>query len=206
MKKTKVLKADPANPDKKIILLGAKTLKGSGLVAFPTETVYGLAANLFDRKAMDKLRKVKARPVGKPFTVHISRLGTIREMGCPITKEARILADKFWPGPLTMILKSKKGEKIGFRMPDNRIALDLIKAVKFPVVAPSANISGEAPPKSAREALKGLAGKIDILIDGGRTEVGLESTVIDLAVSPPKVLREGAIKSSAISRQLSAKS
>jgi len=193
------------NPDSKIITSAAKALRAGGLVAFPTETVYGLAANLLDKGAISELHRVKDRPKGKPFTVHIADTAIIRKMGCPVTKEAKILIDKFWPGPLTVILRSKSGEKIGFRMPDNKVALELIKKSKVPVVAPSANISGRKPPTSAPEVLADLNGKIDVVIDSGRTGLGIESTVVDLTQSPPVILREGAIKKHQIFRLLKIK-
>jgi len=203
MKKTPVLKINPNKPDKKVIRYGAKVIKKGGLVAFPTETVYGIAANLLKEKALDKLYRVKRRPRSKPFTVHIADLGSIKDMGCRIEEETKALIDEFWPGPLTIILRSENGTKIGFRMPYSKVALDLIKAAKVPVVAPSANISGKHPPKSAAEVLSQLDGKIDLLIDSGRTKVGVESTVVDLTVRPFKVLREGAIKKETISKALS---
>jgi L-threonylcarbamoyladenylate synthase len=192
-RRTKVLKVDPDNPAAGAIRRAAGLIRSGGLVAFPTETVYGIAANLSDKRAVERLREVKARDRGKPFTVHIADVGTIEEMGCVVTPGARRLIDKFWPGPLTIILKSKKGRKTGFRMPANRVALELIKAAGVPIVAPSANISGKAPPTDAEGVLKELGGMIELIVDSGPTAIGVESTVVDLAVSPPKVLREGAI-------------
>jgi L-threonylcarbamoyladenylate synthase len=189
-----VIKIDPVNPDKKKIALAAKAIREGGLVVFPTETVYGIAANLLDENAIEKLCRVKARPEGKPFTVHISDIKMILDMECPITAAAEKLMARFWPGPLTIILKSRNAGKIGFRMPANNIALELIRASGVPVVAPSANLNGKPAPVTAEEAMAGLEGKVDIVIDGGRTEVGFESTVVDLTVDPPKILREGAIK------------
>ena len=148
---------------------------------------------------------MKDRPKGKPFTVHIADTAIIKKMGCPVTKEARMLIDKFWPGPLTVILRSKGGKKIGFRMPDNKVALELIKKSKVPVVAPSANIGGRKAPTSAPDVLADLKGKIDIVIDSGRTSLGIESTVVDLTESPPVILREGAIKKDQIFRLLKIK-
>jgi L-threonylcarbamoyladenylate synthase len=193
--KVSVIKIDPANPDKDIIAVAAKVIREGGLVVFPTETVYGIAANLLDEKAMERLHRVKARPEGKPFTVHISDLEMIRDMGCAITGAAEKLMAEFWPGPLTIILRSRKTEKIGFRMPAGKAALELIRASGVPVVAPSANLSGKPAPVTAEEAMADLEGKVDMVIDGGRTNIGVESTVIDLTVSPPEILREGAIKS-----------
>ncbi|MBI5143857.1 MAG: threonylcarbamoyl-AMP synthase, partial [Candidatus Omnitrophica bacterium] len=138
LRKTLVLKITPENPAKGKIILGAKVLRGGGLVAFPTETVYGLVANLLDAEAVERLYRVKKRPKNKPFTVHVSDLAMIEKMGCTITRQARAFIDRFWPGPLTIVLKSWGNKKIGFRMPDNRIALELIRRAGVPVIAPSA--------------------------------------------------------------------
>ena len=205
MGRTVVLKVVAARPSKKIIARAAKILRSGGLVAFPTETVYGIGANLLNKKSIARLYKVKKRPGGKPFTVHIEDASLIKKLGCEITKAAKILMDRYWPGPLTLILNCKDGRKTGFRMPDNKVALKLIKGSGVPVACPSANISGKEPPTSAEGVLRQLDGKIDILLDAGPTDIGVESTVIDMTVTPPKILREGAIKASAISRQLSAK-
>ena len=193
MKETLTLKLSANKLDKEKILFGAKVLRDGGLVAFPTETVYGLGANFFNKKTITRLYRVKRRPKGKPFTVHIASADTIKKTGCVIGGEAKALIKKFWPGPLTIVLRSKSGRSVGFRMPDNEIALALIRKARVPIVTPSANISGAKPPTSAREVLKSLDGKIDILIDGGKTKIGIESTVVDLTVKPLKILREGAI-------------
>ena len=198
--KASVIKIDPANPDKKSIADAAKIVREGGLVVFPTETVYGIAANLLDEKAVERLYRVKARPEGKPFTVHISDLKMIRDMRCAITGTAEKLIIEFWPGPLTIILKTEKGQKRGFRMPANKIALELIRASGVPVIAPSANLSGKSAPTTAEEAMVDLEEKVDMVIDGGRTKVGLESTVVDLTVEPFKVLRAGAIKEEELSK------
>jgi L-threonylcarbamoyladenylate synthase len=200
--KTTVFKVDPKNPDIAAIEQAAKAIKKGHLVAFPTETVYGIAANLLSRKAVDMLYEVKKRFRDKPFTVHIADMKTVREMGCVIPKTAASAIKKFWPGPLTVILRSKYGRKIGFRMPANKVAIDLIRASKVPVIAPSANISGNTPPTDAGDVLKELSGKIDILIDSGPAEVGVESTVADFTVKPPVILREGAIKRTALMKAL----
>ncbi|MFA6320913.1 MAG: L-threonylcarbamoyladenylate synthase [Candidatus Omnitrophota bacterium] len=194
MKKTVLLKVDPEDPDVKAISKAAEVLRSGGLVAFPTETVYGLGANAMNEKAVERLCAVKARPQGKPFTVHIENIGSIEKAGCEITKEAHSLIKKYWPGPLTIILKCKNGGKTGFRMPDNVVALRLIKEAGVPVLAPSANVSGETPPTKAEDVLRQLDGKIDILLDSGKVKVGIESTVLDMTVTPPAVLRRGAIE------------
>jgi len=193
LKKTVVLNIDPEDPDKGLIGAAAKILRSGGLVAFPTETVYGLGADLLNKKAIARLRKVKDRPEGKPFTVHIASASYIKRLGCRITRPGKILIAKYWPGPLTLILSGPDGLKTGFRMPDNKTALSLIKKAGVPVVAPSANISGKIPPTTGADVLRQLDGKIDLLLDAGPTDVGIESTVIDMTVTPPRILRQGAI-------------
>jgi len=197
-----VIKIDPANPDKRLIASAAKVIKEGGLVVFPTETVYGIAANLLDKSAVARLYKVKMRPEGKPFTVHISDQNMIKDMGCLVTEVAEKLISKFWPGPLTIILASKTGGNIGFRMPANKIALELIKTSGVPIIAPSANLSGKIPPVTAAQALIGLEDKVDMIIDGGGTDVGVESTVVDLTINPPRILRSGAVSEEDISKAI----
>lgn len=191
--KAYAVKIDPKKPDAKIIARAAGIIKKGGLVVFPTETVYGIAANMLDEKAIAKLHSMKGERGAKPFTVHISDMKMIKEMGCDITPEALLLIKKYWPGPLTIILKSADGRKTGFRMPASKIALELIGACGVPVAAPSANVSGGRPPLSAGELATEFGDKADMILDGGRAEVGIESTVIDLTVRPAKILREGAI-------------
>lgn len=188
-----MLKVDPDRPEEEIINTAARTIRDGGLVIFPTETVYGIAANLLNKEAIERLYKIKRRPAGKPFTVHISNMATLIEMVSDIPDHAKKLIDRFWPGPLTIILSSEDGKKIGFRMPANKIALSLIEASGVPVVAPSANISGKRPPRNIEEVLEDLDGGADITLDGGSCEVGVESTIVDATVFPCRILREGAI-------------
>ena len=202
-KKTLVLKVDPVRPDRKAISFAAKKLKEGALVAFPTETVYGLGANALKDKAMERLYRVKNRPRSKPFTIHISDESLIRKLGCKVTKEARRLMDRYWPGPLTIILAGKGKDKIGFRMPDNIVALRLIEESASPIAAPSANLSGARAPTDAEDVLNDLDGKIEILIDAGPTDIGVESTVVDMSDSRrPRILREGAIGEEEILEEL----
>jgi L-threonylcarbamoyladenylate synthase len=203
--KTLVIKIDPERPDKDVIAYAAGIIRSGGIVIFPTETVYGLAVNLFNEKAVERLYSIKKRSRGKPFTVHIADTGLIKKMGCRVTGSARRLIEKFWPGPLTVILKSRDGRSVGFRMPANAAALRLIAVSGVPVIAPSANISGRKPPTSALEALRDLGGKVDMVLDAGRTKVGVESTVIDITVDPPVILREGAISPKALRKVLNSK-
>lgn len=207
MSETEVIKLDPQNPDRDGIKQAAFALKKGGLVAFPTETVYGLAANMASRKGMDRLIKVKQRPMGKLFSIHIADKEKIEDFARNVPVGAYKLIDKFWPGPLTIILWSKKDDNqtVGIRMPSNKIALDLINLANVPIVAPSANISGKKSPVSAQEVLDDLDGKIDILLDGGKTALGVSSSVVDFTLKTPEVMREGAIKKSDIESALNTK-
>ena len=205
LKKTLILKIDPVKPDGKLIKYAAKVLREGGLVAFPTETVYGLGANLLDARALARLYEVKKRPAGKPFTVHIAGLGQIKALGSALDGRTKKLAGKFWPGPLTMVLKVKGGGSVGFRMPANKVAIELIKAAGVPVVAPSANLSGRRPPTEAKGVLKDLGGKIDLVIDSGPTDLGIESTVVDMKVKPFRILREGAISKEELIKVINSK-
>jgi len=200
LKNTLVVKIDPVKPDGELIKYAAGVLRDGGLVAFPTETVYGLGANLLNKRAIARLYKVKGRPGRKPLTVHIADVSQIRALGCVFDARARKLAKKFWPGPLTMVLSRKTGGSVGFRMPANRVALSLIKASGVPVAAPSANLSGKKPPTDGGAVLAGLNGKIDVLLDSGHTDVGVESTVVDMTSVPFVILRKGAVKEGNIKR------
>ena len=200
MARTEVIKVDPKKPGKEAIKKAAEIIKKGGLVAFPTETVYGLAADYLNEKALKKLCEVKERPGNKPFTVHIADPKILDKLSCEVSEKTRGLMKKFWPGPLTIIFKTKNGAKVGVRMPANKIALDFIAACANPIVAPSANISGKKPPLSAKEVLEDLDGKIDLVLDGGRTEIGVESTIVDISSEPCKILREGAVKKSEIEK------
>jgi L-threonylcarbamoyladenylate synthase len=200
--RTILLRLDPARPQPGKIKTAASVLRSGGLVAFPTETVYGLGANLLDKGAVAKVYRIKKRPRNKPLTVHIADIKAVKKMAGSIPPGAKKLADRFWPGPLTLVLRDKRGRKSGFRMPDNRIAFLLIKKAGIPVVAPSANISGNRPPKSAKEVLRDLDGKIDMVLDGGKTRVGVESTVVDMSGKNFKILREGAISRTEIEEML----
>lgn len=192
-KKVRILKIDQDVPEEGSINIAASILKKGGLVAFPTETVYGLGANMLNKKAVNRVYKIKKRPKNKPLTIHVSSMGMVIKMVSDISPIAQKLIKKFWPGPLTILLNSKNGEKLGFRMPSNNIALSLIKASNVPIVAPSANLTGKNPPCDMKEVLDNLDSNIDMIIDGGHTQVGIESTVVDATVFPCKVLREGAI-------------
>ena len=192
-RKVRILKVNPYEPEEEAINIASEILRSGGLVAFPTETVYGLGANLLNRKAIERLYRVKKRQKNKPLTIHIARMNTLNEMVPDIPRIAQKLINKFWPGPLTIILNSKDNRKLAFRMPSSKVALSLIEKSGVPIVTPSANISGKRAPRDTKEVLEDLGDSIDMILDGGPTEVGIESTVVDATVFPFKVLREGAL-------------
>ncbi len=195
---TEIIRVSASRPSAAAVKKAALVLKKGGVVAFPTETVYGLGANLLDKKAVERVYKIKNRPRNKPLTVHVADTASVKKITGKIPLRAAKLIEKYWPGPLTVILRDRRGKKTGFRMPDNKIALDLIRKAGVPVVAPSANISGNKPPRDAKEVLRDLDGKIDLVIDGGKTAIGIESTVVDMTGRTPRILREGAISKAEI--------
>jgi tRNA threonylcarbamoyl adenosine modification protein (Sua5/YciO/YrdC/YwlC family) len=190
---TQILNIDPDNPQPEHIIKAAEVLKQGGIIAFPTETVYGLGADFFNKKAVKKLYEIKQRPQDKPFTVQIADLQDIERFECEISPLARELIERFWPGPLTLIFDTAKSGKVGIRMPNNIIALELIRQSNTLIAAPSANMSGHRPPKEAKEVIDQFKDKVDLILDGGETQLGKESTVIDLTVFPYRIARSGVI-------------
>jgi tRNA threonylcarbamoyl adenosine modification protein (Sua5/YciO/YrdC/YwlC family) len=189
----KIIKINPEFPEENLIKEAAAIVRGGGLVAFPTETVYGIAANFLDKQAISKLYAIKERPGKKPFTFHIAEFEALKGLEADLPERAEKIIHKFWPGPLTILTLNRKKEKIGVRMPCNKIALALIRETSVPVVAPSANISGHRPPVSCGDVLSELGDKLDAVVDGGATEAGMESTILDVSASPFTVLRKGAV-------------
>lgn len=180
----------------------AAILQKEGLVAFPTETVYGLGGDALDTEAAKKIYAAKGRPSDNPLIVHIADVNSLRDLAEEVPKQAYQLADKFWPGPLTMIMpKSSKVpygttgglNTVAIRMPSNKIALQLIRESGVYIAAPSANISGRPSPTKAEHVIEDLSGKIDMIIDGGAVGIGLESTIVDLTGKVPTILRPGYI-------------
>ena len=200
--KTKIVKVNQLNPEPDLIKEGADFIKEGKLVAFPTETVYGLGANGLDEEAVSKIFIAKGRPQDNPLILHISSIEEIEPLVESISKEAEILMRKFWPGPLTMLFKRSNMvpdiitaglSTVAIRMPNHPVALELIKASGVPIAAPSANTSGKPSPTLAQHVIDDVYGKIDMVIDGGATGVGLESTVLDLTEGIPTILRPGGI-------------
>lgn len=202
MIKTIFKKVNTENPEADIINMAGDILKRGGLVAFPTETVYGLGADGLNDFAVKKIYKAKGRPSDNPLILHISSITDLNPLVKEITPLAKKLIDSFWPGPLTIIFKkadiipdSITGglDTVAIRFPVNKIALKLIEAANRPIAAPSANSSGKPSPTLASHVKDDLNGKIDMIIDGGATQLGLESTVIDITEDIPIILRPGAI-------------
>lgn len=197
---TKVYYLDERNPDIGILEYAAGIIKNGGTVVFPTETVYGLGANALDPKAAEEILKAKGRPRDNPLIVHFCD----RNIGPyvkKIPKDALKLMDAFWPGPLTIILEKSSLipgvvtaglDSVAIRMPSNTIAHELIKLSGVPIAAPSANISGKPSPTDVTHVINDMMGRVDVILGGGRTDVGLESTVVDMTGSPV-ILRPGRI-------------
>jgi len=198
MSHTKIVKINPRLPEKEPIFEAAEVLRAGGLVIIPTETVYGIAANMLNPRTMDKLYEIKQRPKDKPFTVHISNKSQVYDFASDIPVAAFKLMARFWPGPLTLLLRSNTLSKVGLRMPDENIALWIIAASRVPVVCPSANISDKPAPMRFEEAIKDMDGLVDLAIDAGETKLGVESSIVDLTVSPLQVVRSGVLSKETI--------
>jgi len=184
------------------IFTAAQILKDGGLVGIPTETVYGLAANALNGKAVAKIFAAKGRPMDNPLIVHISEFNQLYKLVKEVPEAAKKLADKFWPGPMTIILPkadiipdevSAGLDTVAVRFPSHPAARALIDAAGLPLAAPSANLSGHPSPTTAEHVMNDLNGKIEAVLDGGPCGVGVESTVITLATNPPRLLRPGGI-------------
>lgn len=198
---TEYWKVDPVNPQLDIITRAAALIRDLQLVAFPTETVYGLGALASSREAVAKIFEAKGRPPENPLLVHVSKIEQVKELVLEIPETASLLMDKFWPGPLSIILPSReevpaivRGGKssVGLRMPAHPVARALIDQTG-PIAAPSANLSGRPSPLTAEHVRTDLDGKIAAVLDAGKTGIGLESTIIDLSQDRYQVLRLGGL-------------
>lgn len=198
--------------DRGRLLRAAELLRGGGLVAFPTETVYGLGGNALLRDASKRIYAAKGRPSDNPLIVHIASLEALPQLVKEIPERAKRLAAAFWPGPLTMIMERSALvpyettgglETVAVRMPEHPAALCLIAEAGVPVAAPSANTSGRPSPTEASHVAEDLFGKIDAIVDGGPVEIGVESTIVDLCGKTPVLLRPGAITREMLSEVLS---
>lgn len=197
--------------DSHIIDEAAGILKNGGLVAFPTETVYGLGADFLNEKAVKNIYAAKGRPSDNPLIVHIADKEAVYKLASEVSDNAKLLAEKFWPGPLTMIMKKSEIvpdyitgglDTVAVRMPSNKVALELIRRSGVCIAAPSANLSGKPSTTSAEHVINDLNGRIDMIIADKDAQVGIESTIVDVSGEVPVILRPGAITREMLEEQL----
>lgn len=199
---TVVLRVDAADPETEAMAQAAEVIRRGEIVAFPTETVYGLGADATDGSAVAKIFVAKGRPSDNPLIVHVADREQLAAVVSSVPPTAEKLMERFWPGPLTLVLPKRPSipdavtcglSTVGVRMPNHPVALALIKAAGVPLAAPSANKSGRPSPTAADHVLEDLGGSIPLVLDGGETGLGLESTVLDMTADPPVLLRPGGV-------------
>lgn len=201
--RTEVIAVDPQRPDPAVIARAAEVLRAGGLVAFPTETVYGLGARADSDEAVRGVFAAKGRPSFNPLIAHVATIEQARPLASSWPPVAELLAARFWPGPLSLVLPRSGlgvcdaatggGPTVAVRVPSHPVARALLDAVDFPVAAPSANRYQQLSPTTAAHVLKGLDGRVDLILDGGPTPYGIESTVVDVTRDPPRLLRHGSL-------------
>lgn len=199
---TRILKINPTKPQISMIKQAVQLIRKGEVVAFPTETVYGLGADALNPSAVKKIFEAKGRPADNPLIIHIHDKEDLKRLARDIPEITEKIIGKFWPGPLTVVLKKSKIvpkittgglDTVAIRMPKNKIANLLIKESGVPLAAPSANFFGKPSPTLAKHVSEDLAGRISLILDGGKTKIGIESTVIDLTSKTPMLLRPGGI-------------
>lgn len=199
---TKIIKINRKQPDKELLKEAGNLLAEGALVAFPTETVYGLGGDGLRADVAERIYAAKGRPSDNPLILHIAELEAMEKLAVDIPELAYRLAEKFWPGPLTMILKKKELvpytttgglDTVAIRMPSDEIAREIIRASGTYIAAPSANLSGRPSPTKAEHVIEDLSGRIEMIVDGGDSDIGLESSIIDLSGEVPMILRPGYI-------------
>jgi L-threonylcarbamoyladenylate synthase len=202
MSQTRVIQVDRDRPDPAAIDEAAQALKAGKLVVFPTETVYGLGAHALDPVAVQKIFAAKERPANDPLIVHIAHIGQVNQCAAGMPAGARKLGLSFWAGPLTMILTKKPSvpdlvtaglPSVALRVPSHRVARALMEMAGIPIAAPSANRFSRPSPTTAAHVLDDLDGRVDLILDAGPTDIGLESTIVDFTVEPPVLRRPGGI-------------
>lgn len=203
MRRTRVLAVDAVAPSPGTLAEAATVLAARGLVAFPTETYYGLGADAREPDAVRRIFEVKERPESKPLLVLVDSVSMAESLAEEIPSRARALIERHWPGALTLVFRARPTlpsevtagtGTVGVRMPGHPVAIALVRAFAGPVTAPSANRSGDPPPTNAGQVLAAFEGRIELVLDGGETAGGPPSTVVDVTVDPPRVLRAGAVK------------
>jgi L-threonylcarbamoyladenylate synthase len=200
---TQILAVDSVAPVGEALAPAAAILRGGGLVAFPTESFYGLGANALDPQAVERVFTVKGRPHSKPLLVVVDSMEMAERLAADVPPGARALMARHWPGPLTVVLRAASDVPgrltagtgtLGVRMPAHPVALALVRAARLPVTAPSANPSGAEPPTTAMDVKRYFDGAVDLILDGGATAGGAGSTIADCTVWPPRVLRQGPVR------------
>jgi len=200
--KTEIWRLSKVEPEREIIRTAAKIIKEGGLIAFPTETVYGLGADGLNPEAVKKIFQAKGRPADNPLILHIANMKDVFYLASIVPLKAQVLIERFWPGPLTLVLPKSKFipdeitaglDTVAVRMPQHPVALALIRESGVPLAAPSANLSGYPSPTEAAHVWQDLSGRIDAILDAGATGLGLESTVLDISGEVPVILRPGGV-------------
>ena len=208
---TEIIPINSLSPESDILAHAGDVLRAGGLVAYPTETVYGLAAGAFADGSVARVFEAKGRPSGQPLPVQIASVGALETLARNVPEAAKQLIADFFPGPLTLIfwrqpavslLITGGGDTVGLRMPDHPVALGVLRAFGGPVVCPSANTTGRRAAMSAADVLEDLDGRIDLVLDGGPTVDRTPSTVLDVTASPARIVREGKISRAALERYL----
>lgn len=200
---TRMIKVNPFEPEAELIAEAVQVLKRGGVIGYPTETVYGLGADAYNGEALERLFKIKGREMGKPISLLVGNVRMLGEVTSRIPPLAMSLIQGYWPGALTIIFEASNTchpiltantGKVGVRISPHRVPGKLLEALKRPITSTSANLSGNPSLSDPLEVYRILRGKIDLIIDGGKTDGEGESTVIDVTVSPPRILREGVVK------------
>ena len=211
MTSTNIIRFTAEQPNPEGMKIAVSVIRSGGLVAFPTETVYGLGADALNTDAVQKVFKAKGRPSDNPLIVHVASLEIAWHFMSEISDKGLNLANRFWPGPLTLIVKRKSIVPdivtaglgtVAIRIPNHPVTLELLKYFEGGIVGPSANISGRPSPTSAEHVYHDLNGKIDVILDAGPTTIGMESTVIDVTIDPPAILRIGGLNREDIEKEI----
>ena len=205
----RVVQVDPENPHTDALDLAAAAILSGKILIYPTDTVYGLGANPFNKQAVIRIFKVKNRPRSRPLPLAVSGEKMVDRIAF-MTVKAHVLMERFWPGALTVVLEKKEGlldavagggNSVGVRAPNHQVPLALMRRTALPLVATSANLHGGVPPRDARDAISQIRSPVDLVLDGGETN-GIASTVVDLTKTPPVIVREGPVTKKLIERQI----